>query len=110
MGERADLILEKPENVLAELKDGDNWRYTAQCGVRPETHGQRPGGRMDVEIKVEQPIDPDHPYTITVAVHDLSEAVKQSPCSSRGSISYLDSETEKVPISQCQSSSSRPSQ
>ena len=75
MGERSNLILEKPENVLAELKDGDNWRYTAQCGVRSETHGQRPGGRMDVEIKVEQPIDPDHPYTITVPVHELSEAV-----------------------------------
>ena len=57
IGERSNLIYEKPENVLAELRDDDSWHYTAQCGVRSEAHGQRPGGRMDVEIKIEQPVD-----------------------------------------------------
>ena len=65
------------------------------------------GYDKDVEIKVEQPIDPDHPYTITVPVHELSEAVTMFLARLYQLSGLGDG---KVPISQCQSSSSRPSQ
>ena len=73
--ERSELHFDEDPEVHIVRRDGE-WRYTARCGVRSETSGQPPDGSLSVEIDMVRPVDPDHPFTVTVPANEIKDAVE----------------------------------
>ena len=73
--ERSELHFDEDPEVRIVRRDGE-WRYTARCGVRSETPGQPPDGNLSVEIDMVRPVDPDHPFTVSVPADEIKDAIE----------------------------------
>ena len=73
--ERSKLHFDEDPEVNIVRRDGE-WRYTARCGVRSDTSGQHPDGNLSVEIDMVRPVDPDHPFTVTVPANEIIDAIE----------------------------------
>ena len=75
MTDRSTINFNENPEVHIELIEGE-WHYTARSEVRSGTPGQRPGGRLAVELKFRRPFDPDLRYTVTVPVDEIQRAMQ----------------------------------
>ena len=73
--ERSTLRFDEDPEVSIVRREGE-WRYTARCGVRSDTSGQHPDGNLAVEIDMVRPVDPDHPFTVTVPADEIKDAIE----------------------------------
>ena len=73
--ERSKLHFDEDPEVSIVRRDGE-WRYTARCGVRSEISGQHPDGNLSVEIDMVRPVDPHHPFTVTVPADEIRDAIE----------------------------------